>query len=167
MIIHEHEIVHEYDMILEDKEEDWVLEEGFKSSDIIFHHKYYPSLYRRINLRKEEVTFTDTARISMDNIIDVEKKLNIFDKARIMKKVVAAINTVRPISMPYTPETLKVYVLYEDPYLGVMAYKTGKGVVKVNKFYDWLGEIDRSVFFKNIGEEKENVDPNTEQTKDH
>lgn len=154
-------------LVLEDKEEDWVREEGFQSSDLIFHHKYYPSLYRRINLKKGEVTFTDTARINMDDIIDVEKKLNTFEKARIMKNVVAAINTVRPISMPYTPETLKVFILYEDPYLGVMAYKIGKGVVKVNKFYDWLGEIDRSVFFASIGEERENVDQNTEQAKDN
>lgn len=156
---------------IQDIEENWEVDsENMQPGCLIFKNKVFTTLYRKIDVVNQTVTFTDTMRVRPERVIDINKKLSILEKATIIPQIMAVINSIRPIEFPYTPEKLTVYVESEGRYLGILYFRVPpRGIIPVRKFfyrdplYGWT-EISYTKFRREIFE---NVDQNTEQAEDN
>lgn len=156
---------------IQDIEENWEVDQGYvANTSIVFKNKIFPTLYRKIDITNQEISFTDTMRVRPERVIDINKKLSILEKATIIPQIMAVINSVRPIEFPYTPEKLTVYVESEGRYLGILYFRVPpRGIIPVRKFFfrnslNGWEEISYTEFRREIFE---NVDSNTEQTEDN
>ncbi len=119
-----------------------------------FEHKEYKSLYRIIDFNDQTIRFNDIARIQ--KVIDIHSKLDENVIKEFMPKFISIINAERPITMPYKPEKLTLFVCMFDDILGVLYYKVDteeeKNVYPIKRYY----KIDRDpllTFIEMTGEE--------------
>lgn len=157
-------------MKIEDIEENWEVDNEYSQAGaIIFKNKILPTLYRKIDVMNQTVTFTDTMRVRPERIIDINRKLSILEKATVIPQIMAVINAVRPIEFPYTPERLTIYVEVMGPYLAIYDYRLPPAtVVPIHLFLEKKdGEYTEIPMWEFTEGVDNYVDQNTEQAKDN
>ena len=130
----------------------------------IYMHKDLNSLFRMIDFKNERILFSDTGRIYLEGIIDINKPLSNERKTALMPLLLSVINSLKPIEMPYIPEKLKVYIEDIGPAVSFLYYMDSdseKSLIAVKRYYKVINdpvydfvEISRDMFEK----ERENVD---------
>lgn len=96
-----------------DLEGDWRPCTSGKDRKIIYKNDKLPSLYRIIDMHEKTISFTDIDRVV--KIVDINKVIVKEDdpernKKNFMPIVNKALDTIRPITMPYVPEKLHAYI---------------------------------------------------------
>jgi hypothetical protein len=157
--------------ILEDFEAKWKCIGGADGRNV-YEHTDYEHLLRVIDIPGKTVHFTDRLRVIPKNIIDINRALPDLRKIRITPHILRVIDAEKPITMPYTPEKLKVYVEDLTKYLGILYFMDeNKDLTRITRFFkasDGLNYVEVSFDeYSKYKEEMENVDSNTEQAKNN
>ena len=159
----------EDDKPLYDIESYWEL--IYTGKDIFVHkHKQYDQLHRVLYFDKQEVRFVDKQRVPTKNIIDINKAIPEIRKSELIPLILGTIDAAKPISMPYAPEKLKVYIEDLTEYVGILYYMDSdedKSIVPIKRFFKF---DSRSLYqevpfdeYQKYKEEHEDVNTNTEQ----
>ena len=101
----------EDDNLLYDIEGNWQQLNGGRK--VFFRHKERFSLFRIVDLDKETITFSDICRVS--KITDINKVLVKKSNPEELKDkwqsiIVRVLDDIKPISMPYKPESIHAFV---------------------------------------------------------
>lgn len=162
----------EDDKPLYDIESYWEQTSGMVGVPVLFYeHSEYRDLKRIVDLRNQKVFFTDRKRVPTSNIIDINKAIPEIRKARIVTQAIRVLDAEKPISMPYVPEKIKVYVEDLGEYLGILYYMDTddeKSLVPIKRFFrseskTTFIEVPFDEYHK-YKEEHENVDSDAGQT---
>ena len=119
----------------------------------VFEHKDYRDLVRVIDFNNQTIHFVDRKRIHPVGIIDINKKLPALRKVRIMTLISRVINAEKPISLPYSPEKLKVYIEDKGKYLGIlyyMDYEPEKHLVQVKRYFKVTDSDKKGLLFEEV-----------------
>lgn len=152
--------ISEDDEPLYDIESDWKFFEPLsRNSMLVFRHKDNEEVYRLIDAANQKIHFADAERVTTERIIDINKPLPDIVKAGFLDIVDGIINYLRPISMPYIPEKITVYVETIDNYLGVLYYKVPpKAVIAIKKFFKKVNGKYEEISFMEYQEYKERME---------
>lgn len=146
--------MNEDDNLVYDIESYWVMDASLtRARQQVFQHNEFKTLYRLVDFNEEIISFNDIARI--DQVIDINRKLLPREVKQLMPKLLSIINAERPITMPYKPEKLTLFIELFDETLGVLYFKDDtaeKNVVAIKRFYklDW----DPVLYFIEISPEE-------------
>lgn len=139
---------------LYDIESDWNLIGGQEGMHV-FAHKDYKDLLRVIDYKEQKILFTDRLRIQPDRIIDINKALPFKRKAELQLLLVRVMDAEKPVTMPYVPEKLKVYIEDLDSYVGVLYFMDSdeKKTVKPIKRY-WKKDDNNRFIYKEVSQDE-------------
>ena len=104
----------------------------------IYRHKDCPHLYRLIDFKKEKIDFHDVLYVKPEGVIDINRKLSLKEKAEIMGLILGIMHELKPITLPYVPETHKVYVQHEKNALGILYFMDTdkeRSMVPIKRFF--------------------------------
>ncbi len=123
---------------LYDIESYWEMDDTMTRARVqAYKHKEYPSCYRLVDFANQDISFNDISRVH--KVIDIHSKLDEREVRELMPKILSVINAERPITMPYKPEKLTVYICKFDGVLGILYYKVDteeeKNVYPVRRYY--------------------------------
>ena len=122
------------------------------SNDICFWtHTEHPGLVRVINHKDKTVYFTDTERVPMENVIDINHPISDELRSEILPIILHSVDTLKPVTMPYAPEVFKVYVeCTGDRCCGLLYLRSGDEMTPIRRYFhkpnddDIWQEIDMS-----------------------
>lgn len=139
---------------LYDIESNWELIGGQKGIQV-FEHKEYHHLLRLINYKEQTITFTDRLRLSPERIIDINKSLDFKRKAKLQLLAYRVLDAEKPVTMPYIPEKLKVYVEDLDSYVGILYFMDSdeKKTVKPIKRY-FFEDVENRMMFTEVSQDE-------------
>ena len=132
-----------------------------------YEHKEYTALTRLVDFKNHRYLFSDFSRVEPENIIDINKNIGMTRKAELQEMALRLINTVKPITMPYLPEKMKVYVEDLGDYVGFLYFRSDRepeDMIPVKKFFKVVRDPVINFFpvtwseFNSYKEELENVD---------
>lgn len=123
-----------------DIESEWEIssEYGTRPGIQIFQHKMHKDLLRIIDYKNEVVYFTDRHRVKLNGIIDINKKIEPIRKAALTTFLNRVMDAEKPITMPYVPEKIKVYIEDLGDILGVLYYMDSdpdKTLVPIKRYF--------------------------------
>ncbi len=104
----------------------------------VFSHKRYDALLRVIDFNTHTIHFTDRKRITVQNVIDINKKIEPIRKIMLTSFLIRIIDAEKPITMPYVPEKIKVYIEDLGDILGVLYYMDSdpeKTLVPIKRYF--------------------------------
>lgn len=134
----------EDDKLIYDIEGDWQPRTEGTREILIFQNKQRESFYRVIDMKKQEIKFTDPGRIT--KVVDINKVLcGESDSDDLKKKYLEIINMMAdatiPITMPYCPTEYTCYIEAfpgfskdRDDTLGILYFKHGDEMIPCKKF---------------------------------
>ena len=105
----------------------------------VFNHKMYKDLLRIVDFKNQEIHFTDRHRVQLNGVIDINKKIENIRKAMLTSFLIRIIDAEKPITMPYTPEKIKVYIEDLGDILGVLYYMDSdpeKTLVPIKRYFE-------------------------------
>lgn len=123
-----------------DIESEWEIssEYGTRPGIQVFQHKMHKDLLRVIDYRNQAFFFTDKHRVKLSGVIDINKKIEPIRKANLATFLNSVMAAEKPISMPYTPEKIKVYIEDLGDILGVLYYMDSdpeKTLVPIKRYF--------------------------------
>lgn len=123
-----------------DIESEWEVssEYGTRPGIQIFQHKIHKDLLRVIDYKEQTVHFTDRHRVKLSGVIDINKKIEPIRKLSIVSFLIRIIDAEKPITMPYVPEKIKVYIEDLGDILGVLYYMDSdpeKTLVPIKRYF--------------------------------
>lgn len=123
-----------------DIESEWEIspEYGTRPGFQIFQHKMHKDLLRVINYKEQTVHFTDRHRVKLSSVIDINKKIEPIRKANLATFLNRVIDAEKPITMPYVPEKIKVYIEDLGDILGVLYYMDSdpdKTLIPIKRYF--------------------------------
>lgn len=123
-----------------DIESEWEIspEYGNRPGIQIFNHKMHKDLLRIVDFKNQEIHFTDRHRVQLSGVIDINKKIEQIRKANLARFLIRIIDAEKPITMPYTPEKIKVYIEDLGDILGVLYYMDSdpeKTLVPIKRYF--------------------------------
>lgn len=139
----------------------------------IFKHKDYKNLLRIVDFKEQVIIFRDTHRVKIQGVIDINKKLHNLRRANLANFLNRIMDAEKPISMPYVPENIKVYIedieKGHEEILGVLYYMDSdpeKTIVPIKRYFE---RNDRSFKYEEIPfdkyqEMKERLEEDVDQT---
>lgn len=108
----------------------------------VFKHKDYKNLLRIIDFKEQVIIFRDTKRVKLQGVIDINKKLHNLRRANLAFFLNRIMDAEKPITMPYVPENIKVYIEDIDKegeeILGVLYYMDSdpeKTIVPIKRYF--------------------------------
>lgn len=123
-----------------DIESEWEVssEYGTRPGIQIFQHKMHKDLLRIVDFKNQAFFFTDRHRVGLNSIIDINKKIEPIRKANLAAFLNRVIDAEKPITMPYVPEKIKVYIEDLGDILGVLYYMDSdpdKTLVPIKRYF--------------------------------
>lgn len=123
-----------------DIESEWELapEFGSRPGVQIYQHKMHKDLFRVIDYGNKAFFFTDRHRIQLNGVIDINKKIEPIRKANLARFLIRILDAEKPITMPYVPEKIKVYIEDLGDILGVLYYMDSdpeKTIVPIKRYF--------------------------------
>lgn len=118
---------------------DWELDPGSNRSKMFYRHKSDENLYRIVDFANQTISFRDIARVPKKNVIDIYKKLDSDTKDELMGLIIGVIHEVKPITMPYIHEELKVYIEHHPGCVGLLYFKDSdeeQSIVAIKRFFE-------------------------------
>lgn len=123
-----------------DIESEWELapEFGSRPGVQIYQHKMHKDLLRVIDYGNKTFFFTDRHRVPLNGVIDINKKIELIRKANLARFLTRILDAEKPITMPYVPEKIKVYIEDLGDILGVLYYMDSdpeKTLVPIKRYF--------------------------------
>ena len=103
-----------------------------------YEHKEYPTLTRFVDFENHKYLFSDFSRVEPENIIDINKNIGMTRKVELQDIALRLVNMAKPITMPYLPEKMKVYVEDLGLYVGFLYFRSDRepeNMIPVKKFF--------------------------------
>ena len=104
----------------------------------VYRHKDCPHLYRLIDFKNKKVEFHDVLYVKPEGVIDINRKLSLKEKAEIMGLILGIMHEIKSITLPYVPETHKVYIQHEKNAFGILYFKDNdeeESMVPIKRFF--------------------------------
>lgn len=124
-----------------DIESEWEVSSEYmpkKYGLMVYQHKMHRDLIRVIDYKEQTVHFTDRHRVKLNGVIDINKKIEPIRKLNLATFLNRVIDAEKPITMPYTPEKIKVYIEDLGDILGVLYYMDSdpeKTLVPIKRYF--------------------------------